>query len=308
MKRLKYITVVIIALIMLLSVFMSACVPNCNLSFLENQQGSNNSSAGRDEQNNGNNNGNNNSNNNNGNNTNKPDYSQYSPILQAVLTDPYYDEDAIELPYPFHTLESQGYPYERIKERNDISRFLYIKNGDKTTLYFSLQLYFDDETLGCLLSYKITEEEYDELMMLSRGKYKQAHYWIQELDKQRKPTIVSSMKYTPGTVESFESTYVNKALGATRFDTWRVHLFNIENVTGVIYKLNLILISTNKQKILYRTIGTDSNSGARFINNTFNIRTASETSDITDEATLAIEESISITNTLDFGNYNQSLK
>ena len=158
-------------------------------------------------------------------------YSQYSGILQTVLKSSYYNGLIDEYvsnkyrysnkyaPIPFKFLQSQGHNIEEYK--NDTLQCLcsaYVNENDKSRLYLSVKA--ENEYAGAkyytnyILSYPLTEKEYDDLYMLHWRGYRQASYFIQELDNQKTAKIESSINVEVDTYERLVS-YVNKSKTVT---------------------------------------------------------------------------------------------
>ena len=147
-------------------------------------------------------------------------YSQYSQILQDVLTSEYYNGLIQEYrhgvysysnkyaPIPYAFLESKGYNINDIKSdalKCEVSSF--IKKNDLNTLYVSVKVETkstsDDYYTDYLLSYPITEKEYEDLCMLHKEYYLQASYFIQELDNRRTAKIENVAKIDVKTFDNF---------------------------------------------------------------------------------------------------------
>ena len=143
---------------------------------------------------------------------------EYSQILNDVLDSDYYDSltdmyrdgasfqisKAHEaIPYAF--LSREGYDVQAIKDEEiDCDSVAYIKNNDTNTLYLSTRVETNgaDPYYTCYtLSYSLTDDEYDDLVMLHEGKYIQAPYFIQELDNQKTARVESKASIT---VEAYD--------------------------------------------------------------------------------------------------------
>lgn len=145
---------------------------------------------------------------------NTPDYSEYSPLLQDVLKSDYYNgiiakdkEDQLEhgkfagfnilKPLPFKFLENSGENVKEIINNNiDVGGNTFVKNSNKNELYnytFINRNESSDDAYRTmfLLKYHITDEEYNDYYTLSYGKYFQASFLFQEIDKTREPELVT---------------------------------------------------------------------------------------------------------------------
>lgn len=133
---------------------------------------------------------------------------QYSQILQTVLTDSYYTKLADEIgaignlsqtqyrPAPYTFLQKQGHDVENLKNNNlYLNTTIYIKGSDKSKLYCNLIVENTAEenyNTNYVLSYDLTEKEYNDLEMLYNGNYIQASLFFQELDHSKTAKILSS--------------------------------------------------------------------------------------------------------------------
>ena len=143
---------------------------------------------------------------------------EYSQILNDVLDSDYYADltdsyrDAWSYPItkaheaiPYAFLSREGYDIQAIKDEEiDCDSVAYIKNDDTNTLYLSTRVETNgaDPYYTCYtLRYSLTDEEYDDLVMLHEGKYIQAPYFIQELDNQKSAHVESKASIT---VEAYD--------------------------------------------------------------------------------------------------------
>ena len=151
-------------------------------------------------------------------------YAEYSDILKTVLTDNYYIGLSKEYgssgfngsnkqdPIPYKFLKSQGYNMDLYK--NDTLSCLcvaYTKEEDTNTLYLSVKAeheyaggnYYTNYILSCSL----TDKEYADLYMLHQYKYRQASYFIQELDNQKTAKIESAVNVDVQTYNDIKDIY-----------------------------------------------------------------------------------------------------
>ncbi len=146
---------------------------------------------------------------------NTPDYSEYSPLLQDVLKSDYYngliakfeagqlDHGSLKAGFnvlhsiPFHFLKNAGEDVEEIINNNiQVGWNTFVKSKNKNELYsysFILKNQSSDDAYRTmyLLKYHITDEEYNDYFMLSHGKYYQASFFFQEIDKTREAELVT---------------------------------------------------------------------------------------------------------------------
>ncbi len=146
--------------------------------------------------------------------------SKYSDILNDVLSDPYYDqviEDFIatnsvyaenaESPIPYTFLEREGYDVDAIKnDELSCESVAYIMNNDESKLYLSVKAETSAGYYGnYVLSYPLTEKEYDDLYMLHNKEYIQSAFFIQELDSQKRATVESHVNVDTKTFTSLQN-------------------------------------------------------------------------------------------------------
>lgn len=172
------------------------------------------------------NNSSNNNNNSSGNNTNNDKISNYSQILQDVLNSSYYDgvidnykntegfsTNNIHAPIPYDFLEEQGHDVSAIKANTlKCASVAYTKGEDTNTLYLSTRVENSASTpyYTCyVLKYNLTDKEYDDLYMLHNKKYIQSGFFIQELDSQKNPTVLSKANITVGSYDKLVDTRKN---------------------------------------------------------------------------------------------------
>lgn len=183
---------------------------------------------------------------------------EYSQILNDVLDSDYYDSltdmyrggasfqisKAHEaIPYAF--LSREGYDIQAIKDEEiDCDSVAYIKNDNTNTLYLSTRVETNgaDPYYTCYtLRYSLTDEEYDDLVMLHEGKYIQAPYFIQELDNQKTAHVESKASITveayDGLLQSFidNEMYSNEVFGLNDIEMDFLN-FSVDNNT---FEVNL---------------------------------------------------------------------
>ena len=179
--------------------------------------------------------------------------SEYSQILNDVLDSDYYADltdsyrDAWSYPItkaheaiPYAFLSREGYDIQAIKDEEiDCDSVAYIKNDDTNTLYLSTRVETNgaDPYYTCYtLRYSLTDEEYDDLVMLHQGKYIQAPYFIQELDNQKTARVESKASITveayDGIIETIkEAPHLSTSVFGSDEITIDFLDFNIENQT-----------------------------------------------------------------------------
>lgn len=144
---------------------------------------------------------------------------KYSQILEDVINSDYYNEiidnfgsdgnlygSNLEAPIPYTFLEREGLDIEAIKnDELECKSIAYILNNDTSKLYLSTRA----ETAAgyyanYVLSYPLTQKEYDDLYMLHERKYIQSGFFIQELDTQKRATVESHVNVEKDTFSGLE--------------------------------------------------------------------------------------------------------
>lgn len=154
-------------------------------------------------------------------NTDNGGQTQYSQILQTVLTDSEYKQviekctDSYGTTYltynemkafPYFFLEEQEHDVASIKNSREsgapleCKTSIYIKNDDINNLFMSVRIENkgspENYYTNYVLKYSLTKQEYDELYMLYENNYVQAPLFIQELSRQKTPTVESKINIT----------------------------------------------------------------------------------------------------------------
>ncbi len=176
---------------------------------------------------------NNNGGNNNSQDGNKDDKTQeFSDILYTILTDKYYDDLRIESrdngmvvhnnmkPIPYKFLRNRGHNVDAYLDGTlDAFASSYIYDSDKNHIYVSVKAenvsisQYGNYYTNYVLKYPLTDQEYDEYINLCEGGYLQGLLFIQELDNQKTPEMLSKVniaKITYDTmVEEFPDLTIN---------------------------------------------------------------------------------------------------
>ncbi len=183
---------------------------------------------------------------------------EYSQILNDVLDSDYYADltdsyrDAWSYPItkaheaiPYAFLSREGYDIQAIKDEEiDCDSVAYIKNDYTNTLYLSTRVETNgaDPYYTCYtLRYSLTDDEYDDLVMLHQGKYIQAPYFIQELDNQKTARVESKASITveayDGLLQAFidNEMYSNEVFGLNEIEMDFLD-FSVDNNT---FEVNL---------------------------------------------------------------------
>lgn len=173
------------------------------------------------------NNANNNIQNNGGNTSNNINKEPvvYSPLLQNILDDEYYNNliknakanpskfDSAEFdPHPYAFFEDEGYDIEAIK-RGEIKAYTmsYVTEEEPNNIYmYSRVNYSQDACANYLLKYELNDEEMADYRMLHSGK-DGAEYFIQaafinnEISETRTPTIIGECKMSKNAYDQLQN-------------------------------------------------------------------------------------------------------
>lgn len=202
MKKNKVILSLIFVLIFAFSAFvLPACAVSCNGTppSPEQTQGNNNNTG---------NNGNNGGTTPGGNSGEE----EHSDIVKKLMTDDYY----ISLMYKLEdnnlntTSDMKPAPYKFLKQHDfniqdyfddklELLTSSYIYENDKNHIYVSVKAEnvstheYGNYYSNYVLKYPLTSQEYAEYTDLCKGGYMEAYLFVQELDNQKTPEIVSSL-------------------------------------------------------------------------------------------------------------------
>ena len=146
--------------------------------------------------------------------------SKYSQILENVLNSDYYDKviddyvasgnkdaDNSKSPIPYAFLEREGLDVDAIKDNQlECRSIAYTINNDTSMLYLStLAETSEGYYANYILSYSLTQQEYDDLYMLHEGNYIQAGLFVQELDAQKNAKVESHVNVEKETFSGLEN-------------------------------------------------------------------------------------------------------
>lgn len=236
-----------------------------------------------DNENNNNNNNNNNNGNDNGNENNNN--SQYTPILQTVLTDSRYDDASTNNPLykglPYNVLKSYNVNINKLQQENifkALYRKIYFKNGSTSQLNIYINFEFENEVISLIASYNVTQKEYNEFKMLADGKYIQSLAWLTELDNPKTPSSTSFIKYEP---EDYYDLYARYTTGYK--ENIQFHILNIEPVyplEGDAYYHGTAAV-LGSSTIHYREFTIEMSSRDTYINNKLTLSSKNSLYDIT---------------------------
>lgn len=145
---------------------------------------------------------------------------RYCDILTDIINDPYYDQviedyraeeysviQNAEAPIPYAFLEREGYDVDAIKnDQLSCESVAYIIGDDTSKLYLSVKAETSAGYYGnYVLSYPLTEKEYEDFYMLHDEQYIQSGFFVQELDKQKRATVESHVNVDTKTFTSLQN-------------------------------------------------------------------------------------------------------
>lgn len=145
---------------------------------------------------------------------------RYCDILTDIINDPYYDQviadfvttssiyaENAESPIPYAFLEREGYDVDAIKnDELSCESVAYIIGNDTSKLYLSVKAETSEGYYGnYVLSYPLTEKEYEDFYMLHYNAYIEAAFFVQELDKQKSATVESHVNVDTETFTSLQN-------------------------------------------------------------------------------------------------------
>ena len=145
----------------------------------------------------------------------EPGENDYSSIMLDVLTDSTYQQliqkklngtitKNEQSPIPYNFLSKRGHDINKIKsDALSCEVDVYTKANDTTTLYLSVKVENSNNSItNYMLTYPLTEQEFEEYKMLHKDRYIQSPYYIQELDNQKTANIVSAISINKQSYEN----------------------------------------------------------------------------------------------------------
>ena len=221
MKKNKVILSLIFVLIFAFSAFvLPACAVSCNGTppSPEQTQGNNNNTG-----NNGNNGG---TNNNSGTTSGNDGEEEHSDIVKKLMTDDYYISLMYKLednklnttsdmkPAPYKFLKQHGFNIQDyFDDKLELLTSSYIYENDKNHIYVSVKAEnistheYGNYYSNYVLKYLLTSQEYAEYTDLCKGGYMEAYLFVQELDNQKTPEIISNMNIAVSTYDEMVASY-----------------------------------------------------------------------------------------------------
>ena len=163
--------------------------------------------------------GNDNSNNNNGGNEEGVDLSQYSELLQGLLTNPEYDrliermelgedglaESPIMQPHPYAFLEDQGIDTSKIINGElGCYKMSYVIKNEPNNLYMYTRIKHSNYYQNFLVKYELTEDEMKDYHLLCSDIYIQNKFINNEISRTKDATIIGSSKVLISTTNDLD--------------------------------------------------------------------------------------------------------
>ena len=243
----KKLLAVLIALISVIT--LAFALPACNVS-----------SDGRGSANNGANPGGN----------NNDETQEFSSILDKILTDKYYTDldyyvrahsNAItpELkPIPYNFLRNHGHNVDAYLDGTlDAFASSYIYDNDKNHIYVSVKAenvsnsQYGNYYTNYVLKYPLTNQEYEEYTYLCKGEYLQGLFYIQELDNQKTPEMLSKANVAKKTYDKMIEKYPNTLLNPEKYNSLEVDILALND-----NKISMNIRNGSKSNYLKTKIGS----------------------------------------------------
>ena len=253
MKPNKIVLSLIFVFIFMFSVCVfTACSPNCQGLIIPNNQSSSEDSTSNSTNSGDTNNNSGNSNNQSGDSDGKTQ--EFSSVLDKVLNDELYlnlrnkfiknnyivkSNDMLPIPYKF--LRNHGHNVDAYLDGIlDAFASSYIYDNDKNHIYVSVKAEnvsnsrYGNFYTNYVLKYPLTDQEYDEYIYLRKGYYLQAYLFIQELDNQKTPEMLSKVNIAKQTYEYMINSYGKSVLNPNKYNSIEIDITNLnENMISV---------------------------------------------------------------------------
>lgn len=143
----------------------------------------------------------------------KPDLSQYSELLQYVLTDSYYNDIIDKLnsgqinkdsafldPHPYAFLEDEGFNIDNIKNNLlTCNTRAFVKENEPNNLYMAVYVETKAENpflTEYMLKYTLTDKEMEDYAMIHSGNYLQAVFMNDAVSELKTPEVLSETRVT----------------------------------------------------------------------------------------------------------------
>ena len=198
-------------------------------------------------------------------------YSQYSKLLQDVLTSEHYNflieqgkyafgyrwDDFNIKEYPYAFLEKQGHDVDKIRSGElECTSDAYIIGNDTNTLRLATHVENENPNgnyyTHYILEYKLSDKEYEDLYMLFDGEYIQAPLFIQEIANSKTAKIISAYNFDKSLVNKM-SKYVYIGLKdqfVTAFDQIPYDLVDVRDANHITIAVRDAINNKNDQIIL----------------------------------------------------------
>lgn len=258
----KIATFVLASAMVLAPLGIAACKTTGNTTTPTNQTQTNNGGT--------NNNGNSNNNGNNNQGGNKDDGSQeFSSILNKILDDDYYIslrekafEQNLEItndmkPIPYKFLRNNSHNVDAYLDGTlDAFASSYIYDNDHNHIYVSVKAEntssskYGNFYTDYVLKYSLTNQEYEEYTYLCDGEYLQGLLFIQELDNQKKPEMLSKVNIAKDTYKKMLELYPKTLLNPERYNSLEIDILELnEN------KITMSIRNGSKSNYIQSKIG-----------------------------------------------------
>lgn len=154
----------------------------------------------------------------------------YSQILNDIMNSEYYTtttknyssgnyepQTQLLASIPYNFLQSRGHDINAIKnDQLECKSVAYIKENEPYNLYLTTRVETDASTpyyTNYILKYTLNATEKYDFVVLHLGRHIQAGFFVQELDNQRTPTVISEASITVLCYEALLSSFKRKTSG-----------------------------------------------------------------------------------------------
>ena len=244
----KKLLAVLIALISVIT--LAFALPACNVS-----------SDGRGSANNGANPG--------GNNDDNKEKIEHSKIMDALVQDDYYQDLVTQVwdnhleiknnmkPIPYKFLRNHGHNVDAYLD-GTLNAFAssYIYDNDKNHIYVSVKAenvsnsQYGNYYTNYVLKYPLTNQEYEEYTYLCKDEYLQGLLFIQELDNQKTPEMLSKVNIAKYTYDYMIEYYPKGDKNPNKYQNLEVDVYYVDMT-----KICVSIRGINKSNLSKSTIG-----------------------------------------------------
>ncbi len=193
-----------------------------------------------------------------------------SDITKTVETDSYYRSlgercmknnrilDPDMKPIPFKFLRNHGHNVDAYLDGTlDVFASSYIYDNDKNHIYVSVKAenvstsQYGNYYTNYVLKYPLADQEYSDYVTLSKNGAIQAFYFIQELDNQKTPEMLSKANVAKKTYDKMIEKYPNTLLNPEKYNSLEVDILALND-----NKISMNIRNGSKSNYLKTKIGS----------------------------------------------------